>query len=47
MIIINADPAIIQVVLEKYLLLFHLLYLWYLNKNIMVKYKKLFKDEKS
>lgn len=46
-IITNIDLVIIWAILENYLLIFYLLYLWYLNKNIIVNCKKLFNNEVS
>lgn len=46
-IVTNADPNIICAILEKFLLVSHLLYLWHMNKNGMANCKKLFEDKKA
>ncbi len=44
-IVTDADPSIILVILEKVPLASHLLCLWHMNKNVMANCKKLFEDE--
>lgn len=42
MIIINIDSINIQITLEKYLLLFCIIDIYHLNKNIIINYKKFY-----
>lgn len=46
-IIINIHFSIIYIILEELSLAFHLLYIWYINKNVITNCKKLFVAKES